>query len=66
MNDMKLDETCPTCKTSLTLMESISTEQKLWIVKRCLQCGDYPVTEVVQLCVPKVVYCANCIKQLTH
>lgn len=50
MKDIKLLERCPNCKVHITLMESINVETgKLMLVKRCLNCGDYMVTEVVEV-----------------
>lgn len=58
MEDIKLLEKCPICGEHLTLMGSIridlpdeKTEMDgtAWAVKRCLNCGGYPVTEVVQI-----------------
>lgn len=50
MKDIKLLETCPNCGEHITLMESISCDtNKLMLVKRCLNCGNYPVTEVVEI-----------------
>lgn len=50
MKDILLKETCPHCRRNLTLMESIrEPEGTLWAVKRCLECGRYPVAEVVEL-----------------
>lgn len=50
MQDIKLLETCPNCKENLTLMESINCDtDNLMLVKRCLNCGCYPVTEVIRV-----------------
>ena len=50
MNDILLLETCPKCGKHITLMESINTDnQELWLVKRCLSCGQYPVVEIVEI-----------------
>jgi len=50
MKDIKLLEKCPNCDSHITLMESINVEtNKLMLVKRCLNCGDYLVTEVVEV-----------------
>jgi rRNA maturation protein Nop10 len=50
MKDIKLLEVCNQCGEHLTLMESISyPEGMLWAVKRCLNCGGYPVEEVVKI-----------------
>jgi len=50
MNDILLLETCPKCGKHITLMESINTDnQELWLVKRCLSCGQYPVIEIVEI-----------------
>lgn len=52
MSDIKLLETCK-CGEHLTLMESrcIETDGSMkWsLVKRCLVCGEYPVTEVIEI-----------------
>jgi transcription elongation factor Elf1 len=50
MKDIKLLEQCPHCSSFITLMESINVENgKLMLVKRCLKCGQYPVTEVAEI-----------------
>ena len=50
MKDIKLQETCPTCGENITLMESINVDNNgLYLVKRCLKCGNYPVVEVIQV-----------------
>lgn len=50
MKDIKLLEQCEFCKSPITLMESINMKNdKLMLVKRCLSCGRYPVTEVVEV-----------------
>lgn len=49
MEDIKLLETCPKCGEHITLMGSIREDNTLWAVKRCLKCGGYPCTEVVEL-----------------
>lgn len=69
MKDILLKETCPHCRRNLTLMESVRVEVpgekdesdgSLWLVKRCLECGRYPVTEVAMLVqekdLPKMVF----------
>ena len=70
INNTSLKELCPACKTNLTLIEStdISEEQSLgcWLLKKCLQCNDYPETKVVELHPPKLVYCKNCNNQQTY
>ena len=51
--DMTIVERCLICNVNLTLMESCrndgETGQKLFLVKRCLNCGDHPVEEVIEL-----------------
>lgn len=50
MDDIKILETCPKCGEHLTLMESISMiDNNPYLVKRCLKCGEYPVTEIAEL-----------------
>jgi hypothetical protein len=50
LKDIKLLETCGKCGDNLTLMESVNMDDnKLYAVKRCLACGQYPVEEVVRL-----------------
>lgn len=50
MEDIKLLETCKYCGEHITLMESINTETgKLMLVKRCLNCGRYPLVEVIEV-----------------
>ena len=50
MNDIKLLEKCILCESHITLMESINTDNgRLMLVKRCLNCGNYPSEEVVEL-----------------
>jgi rRNA maturation protein Nop10 len=50
MKDIKLEEKCEHCGNNITLMESVNNEtQTLWLVKRCLSCGNYPVTEVIKV-----------------
>lgn len=50
MKDILLKETCPHCRRNLTLMSSIRVaDGSEWAVKRCLECGRYPVTEVFEL-----------------
>jgi hypothetical protein len=62
MEDIKLLEQCPKCGEHLTLMASIRVDLPnektefdgtLWAVKRCLNCGGYPCTEVVMLAEPE-------------
>lgn len=51
MKDIKLLEICEKCGEHITLMESVNTDtNKLMLVKRCLKCGNYHVTEVVEVC----------------
>ena len=58
MKDIKLSEKCPNCGENITLMTSIRIEPEemktekdgtTWLVKRCLKCGQYLVTEVAQI-----------------
>ena len=58
MENIKLLEKCPNCGEHLTLMASVRVDireekpelgEAQWAVKRCLKCGRYPVTEVVQI-----------------
>ena len=58
MEDIELLEQCQKCGENLTLMSSIrvdrpnemtSLDGSEWLVKRCLNCGGYPVEEVVML-----------------
>lgn len=50
MEDIKLLEVCPKCGEHITLMESISMEDDgLYLVKRCLKCGNYPLDEVTKV-----------------
>jgi transcription elongation factor Elf1 len=50
MRDVKLLETCAACGEQLTLMESVNTgTNKIMLVKRCLHCGSYPVTEIAEV-----------------
>ena len=50
MKDIKLFEVCKKCGKNLTLMASIRiADDTLWAVKRCLECGNHPVEEVVEL-----------------
>jgi len=57
MEDIKLLELCKHCKNPLTLMTSCRGEDdevpgKLYndyLVIRCLNCGQHPITEVVRL-----------------
>lgn len=50
MDDIKLLETCPHCGENLTLMLSINTsEYKPYLIKRCLSCLNYSVTEVIEI-----------------
>jgi hypothetical protein len=51
MRDIKLLETCSYCKANLTLMESIRADNAndVYAVKRCLNCGGYPVEEVLKI-----------------
>ena len=54
MQDIKLLKTCSHCGSPITLMESIrygnmGEQDELWLVERCLTCGEHPVTEVVRL-----------------
>lgn len=48
--DRLVHATCFSCGTHLTLMESVrGGTDELWLVTRCLQCGESPVKEVVRL-----------------
>jgi hypothetical protein len=50
MQDILIDEKCPECGHNLTLMESQRVpEGTLWLVKRCLNCGQFPVEEVAPI-----------------
>lgn len=51
MKDIRLAQRCIYCKSSLTLMESIRSDdtQQLCLVIRCLICGRHPVEEVVEV-----------------
>ena len=50
MEDIKLLETCKRCGEHITLMESINMRtSKHMLVKRCLNCGQYPLVEVVEV-----------------
>lgn len=50
MEDIKLLETCPACGENLTLMASINMiNNRNYLVKRCLKCGNYPVVELVEV-----------------
>jgi hypothetical protein len=51
MKDIKLVEKCSTCNSNLTLMGSIRADdsRKVFLVKRCLNCGSHPVEEVVEI-----------------
>lgn len=50
MKDIKLLEKCEFCESHITLMESINmNNDKLMLVKRCLNCGQYPVTEIIEI-----------------
>lgn len=53
MDDIKLAETCPHCFTAIVLMASGKiTEGKNegnFLVKRCLNCGEFPVKEIARL-----------------
>lgn len=50
MENIKILECCPNCGDNLTLMESVNgTTHSLWVVKRCLNCGGYPCTEIVKI-----------------
>ena len=55
MEDTKLLEKCPSCGAHLILMESINVDNNNpYLVKRCLTCYGYPVTEVVRICAEAV------------
>jgi rRNA maturation protein Nop10 len=50
MNDIKLLEICPVCGSNITLMESVRVEDgQLCLVKRCLNCFQYPIQEMVEV-----------------
>jgi hypothetical protein len=50
MQDITILETCDHCGSFLTLMESINTNNnKTYLVKRCLACHNFPVTEIVEI-----------------
>jgi len=57
IKDMELTEKCPRCGGNITLMASIGVnadrsdpdDMKTFLVKRCLNCGEYPLVEVVKI-----------------
>ena len=57
MKDIKLVEKCNHCGANLMLMGSIAVsidkddpnDGKTFLVKKCLNCGEYPVTEVIEI-----------------
>lgn len=50
MNDIKLLEACELCGEHLILMGSVRFEDnKLFLVKRCLNCKNRPVEEVIEV-----------------
>ena len=50
MIDIKLLEVCEHCGKNIVLMVSINVEtRKTMLVKRCLNCGQYRLEEVVEI-----------------
>jgi len=51
MKDIKLVEKCLICNKNLMLMTSMRADEsrKIFLVKRCLNCGCHPVEEVVEI-----------------
>lgn len=48
--DILLHQKCFACDKNLTLMGSVrGGTDELWLVKRCLSCGGYPVEEIFRL-----------------
>lgn len=56
MKDIQLLETCTVCGAHIVLMESVNTDTgKLMLVKRCVCCANYLVTEVIEVCASEKV-----------